>query len=170
MFHISLSFLRLEKGKEGENTNEAWSKCERGGVGGMVAGTFHLGRRCKVMKLTLVSTPLGWACMDHYRQGERTAQSQRTLWSTHIHTRTHKEVYTHGRNENVQYGHTWHSFLRASSILTHKFSTLCVFACMCVCVLICTFVRTVLSFIQCEDKWYFGWSSLSGPFKWLFDV
>ncbi len=30
------------------------------------------------MKLTPVSTSLGWACMDHYRQGERTAQSQRT--------------------------------------------------------------------------------------------
>lgn len=41
------------------------------------------------MKLTPVSTPLGWACMDHYRQGERTAQSQRTPWKTHTLSHTH---------------------------------------------------------------------------------
>ena len=80
--------MRLEKGKKGaENTNEAWSKCERG-------ETFHLGGRCKVMKLTPVSTPLGWACMDHYRRGERTAQSQRTPHNTHTHTHI-KRRFTH---------------------------------------------------------------------------
>lgn len=76
--------------KGARNANEAWSKCERGG-----GGTFHLGGRCKVMKLTPVSTPLGWACMDHYRQGERTAQSQRTLQKTHTNTHTQRKAFTH---------------------------------------------------------------------------
>lgn len=46
------------------------------------------------MKLTPVSTPLGWACMDHYRQGERTAQSQRTLQKTHTHIHKERRLHT----------------------------------------------------------------------------
>lgn len=48
------------------------------------------------MKLTPVSTPLGWACMDHYRQGERTAQSQRTPWNTHTHIKRRRFTHMEG--------------------------------------------------------------------------
>lgn len=99
--------------------------------------TFHLGGRCKVMKLTPVSTPLSWACMDHYRQGERTAQSQRTPRNTHTYANTHKQTQTRAHaqtqgllqtcrgNENVQYVSTF-SFLRRLSTYTKYGVNVCI--------------------------------------------
>lgn len=82
-------FRVRQRQKGAEYANEAWSTCEWG-------ETFHLGGRCKVMKLTPVSTPLGWACMDHYRQGERTAQSQRTPRNTHTHIQRRRFTHMEG--------------------------------------------------------------------------
>lgn len=89
------------------------------------------------MKLTPVSTPLSWACMDHYRQGERTAQSQRTPRNTQrhthrdIHVQKNKEVYTDRRNENVHVN-TWNSFLRG--LYTYTKYCVCLWRCVYECI------------------------------------